>query len=101
MDSCREPVDPRARKQHCTEHMNEYNTKQREYAARQRTLPECVNYSVCRNKVPPGRTYMCRWCQEAHDERMAAAEKAVTRDRELDNCETVHELREFIKEWMI
>lgn len=101
MSGCYEPVDPKARKQHCTAHMKAYNKKQQEYAARQRLLPECENYKFCQNKVPPGRERFCKGCQDVHDEAERIADEQASKWEQLEEIQDIEDVKDFLRKWMM
>lgn len=87
MSNCREPALVGGRKLYCTHHMAEYLRKQKEYAARQLTLPICPR---CGERFA-GTS--CRPCAEAAVAQQADFDKW----NSFDQASTVEEL----KSWML
>lgn len=106
MSYCKEPVDPKARKQHCTKHMLEYNAKRAEWNRVQATLPDCMGWKFgykCDNKVPPNKLDYCNDCQKLVDrqdeeqrERDHKAELLRLKLRALDECDDLDDLKSWL-----
>lgn len=95
-DGCREPADPRMRKQYCTKHGNEYLTKQREAQKRRDAAPRC---SVCGTEPLIGEYRLsvqaCSSCETTMNENLAQDRKRSA----FHNAETVEDLKEWFYEY--
>lgn len=124
-DCCREQAVPHAPKQLCREHLDAYRAKQKEQAAIRATLPDCPgpwegracpdrakvrHKRVFAGEPPPKDPYFprCPRCQQIADDQNAyerAKARKAEADRlrlsELDNCDSVEDLRQWIKGHML
>jgi len=105
MNGCREQAvyggSDWGHKRYCQFHGSEYARKKREFNERQKLLPECENFSTCRNKVPPGRERFCTECQKQYDARVAAQQIEDERIGDLHRCQTVDHLKWWIEKWVL
>ena len=122
---CYEQAVPFAPKQYCREHLGAYPAKRVEQAAIQATPPDCPGpwegracpegaktrmKTLYHGEPPPKDPYFprCRRCQQEADDQNAY-ERAEAREAEadrlrlslLDNCDSVEDLRQWIKEYML
>jgi hypothetical protein len=99
--NCREPaVDGPWHKQYCREHGEAYLAKRKEYERRRALLPDCATEG-CSNKVPPWKAAvesdLCHECATLAEEEEAEDRK----QRQFDQAETVEELKDWIKEYVL
>lgn len=104
LSDCRErAVTGPWRKRYCQTHGERYLKRQREYAARQKTFPDCASGIApdCAGKVSLARQKyghgVCTQCEAAGEVLDRARQKA----RAFENAETVHDLKEWIREHLL
>lgn len=116
-DGCKEPAVYRHRwghKRYCEDHGHAYADKRDTALAARAKMPDCASglSPSCEGKVGTQRhangETVCRWCaaaadelQERYEHEAREREAEETKLRELDRAETVHDLREWIKEYML
>lgn len=96
MSNCREEAVPFG-KRYCPRHKAEYERKQREYAAIQRTLRdcECCGIKLSKTRHDAGET-LCGDCAEVVRKEYAEQRK----QRAFDEAATVEELKNWMREHM-
>lgn len=116
-DGCEEPVVYNRRwgnKCYCESRGHAYADKRDAALAARAKMPDCASglSPSCKGKVRAQRyargETVCRFCEDAARELQKQYEceqrehkLEETKLRDLDNAETVHELREWIKEYML
>jgi hypothetical protein len=104
-----EAVDGKWRKRYCRTCGENYLRKRKEYEALQLTLPVCSHNldPNCTGRVSPHHlannpgTETCVHCDRVLDAQHEEEDANDLKLHYLDNAETVHELREWIKEYML
>lgn len=104
LSDCREQaVSGPWRKRYCEEHGERYLRRKKEYDARRRTFPDCASglSPQCEGKVSEQRQVFgrvtCRPCAEAAD----ALDREDYKRRSLENAESVHDLKEWIRSYAL
>lgn len=108
LDRCSEAaVSGPWRKRYCAEHGARYLEKQRAYAKIAATLPACASGIApdCTGKLSVARHEagddVCLQCQRRGESLAAEQYARYARMASFENAETVHELKEWIKEYML
>jgi hypothetical protein len=105
-----EAVEGKWRKRYCRTCGENYLRKRKEYEARGRALPMCAGGCGKRSRgsplypngpLVPHVNELCHGCESEREEDAAKRAANDLKLHYLDNAETVHELREWIKEYML
>lgn len=97
-DGCKTEAVPFG-KRYCPSHLAEYKAKQAAYAALRATLPACPQCGdkLSKTRADAGET-LCGSCAATNAERQRERDMQEQLDWELDRCETVEDLKAFIRE---
>lgn len=93
LDYCREPALPTG-KRYCAHHKAEYLRKQQEAVLRDRAAPKC---SICEENPVFNSATICAGCQRELSEQNAEFAKWA----QFEAANTVNDLKEWIKEYML